>query len=103
MTTGADVAKFLTGRSDDPDLVALCQSAVDSLTALARRYTRGNGFTGGVPDEPIVRVITTAAARLAANPEQLKSEIGTAVMRGAFEGWSPLEKLVLDSYRGTAR
>ena len=103
MATGADVAEFLTGRSDDPDLVALCQSAVDGLMALARRYTRGNGFDGGAPEEPIARVITTAAARLAANPEQLKSEIGTAVMRGAFEGWSPLEKLVLDSYRGTAR
>ncbi len=99
--TGADVAAFLG--STDPALVALAGQHVAIVTAMARSYTRGNGFSGGQPRDDLAAVITVATARLVANPEQLQHQIGSVAMRGGFQGWSLAELFILNAYRGVAR
>jgi len=101
MPTGADVASFLG--STDPALIALAGQHVQIITAMARTYTRGNGFNGSTPRDDLAAVITVATARLVANPEQLQHQIGSVAMRGGFQGWSLAELFVLNSYRGTAQ
>ena len=96
--TGQTVADFL-GQGNDASLVTLAEKSADVVTQMARAYTRDGGFTAGVPNAEIASVITTAAARLVANPEQLGSTIGTVSIRGAFNGWTLTERLVLNRYR----
>ena len=96
--TGLVVAQFL-GQGDDAALVTLAGKSADAVTQMAKAYTRDGGFTAGVPNAEIASVITTAAARLVANPEQLGSTIGTVSIRGAFNGWTLTERLVLNRYR----
>lgn len=79
--------------------------AVEHVAVIAEMvadYTRGAGFTAGVPSGSLKKVIVTASARLLANPEQLQFQTGSVAIRGAFEGWSPLEKILLNTYRKTA-
>ncbi|BBX39808.1 hypothetical protein [Mycobacterium simiae] len=73
------------------------------ITAMARSYTRGRGFTAGVPNDEIRAVILTAAARLYSNRTGLlydevegPSQIS---YRSAFSGWTVAELFVLDRYR----
>lgn len=96
--TGQSVADFL-GQGDDAALVTLAGKSADVVTQMARAYTRDGGFTAGVPNSEIGAVITTAAARLVANPEQLSTTVGTVSIRGAFNGWTLTERLVLNRYR----
>lgn len=82
-------------------------TAISVITVMAKAYTRGNGFDGGEPNDEIAAVITTAAARLAANPEQIPVD-NTAgpfsqSLRGAFQGWSLAELAVLNRYRVRAQ
>ncbi|MEU0575249.1 hypothetical protein [Dermacoccus nishinomiyaensis] len=100
MVTGQDVADFL-GQGDDAELVALAGQSVTIITALARSYTRGNGFSGVAADE-IDAVITTATARLVANPEQLRVTVG-GVQTDGFQGWTLPELFVLNRYRRRTR
>ena len=79
---------------------------VAQVTALAKAYTRGNGFDGdGLPNADITAAIVTAAARLAANPYQFAIERPTGggrselVYRGAFTGWSTAELSALNRWR----
>ena len=99
--TGQTVADFL-GAGDDPALVALTGQHVAILTAMARAYTRGNGFIGTEPSEDIAAVITTATARMVANPEQIDTQMGLTSVRGGFHGWSLAETFVLNAHRGRA-
>ncbi|MGY4709063.1 hypothetical protein ACXDF8_05770 [Mycolicibacterium sp. CBM1] len=99
--TGQLVADFL-GQGDDSSLVTLAESHADIVTQIARAYTRDGGFTEGVPNADIAAVITTAAARLVANPEQISTTIGTVSVRGGFSGWTLTERLVLNRYRKQA-
>jgi hypothetical protein len=73
---------------------------------MASAYTRGQGFSDGVPNADIAAVILTAAARLYAHPRQLAVDetVGpdSASFRGGFSGWSVLETIVLQRYRVTA-
>jgi len=101
MVDGYDVAAFL-GQSDDPALVDLADQHLPIVTALARSYTRGNGFTAGEPAEDVVAVILTATARLMANPEQLGYQRGSVSLAGGFTGWSLAETFVLNRYRKRA-
>lgn len=96
--TGQLVADFL-GQGDDSGLVTLAEAHAAVITQMARAYTRDGGFVGGVPNDEIASVITTAAARLAANPEQLGTTIGTVSIRNGFQGWTLTERLVLNRYR----
>lgn len=102
MVTGQDVADFL-GQGDNPELVALAGQHLPIVTAMARAYTRGNGFTDDEPAEDLAAVITTATARLLANPEQINTQVGEVALRGGFTGWSLAETFVLNRYRRTAR
>ena len=102
MVTGQDVADFL-GQGDDTELVALAGQSVTIITAMARAYTRGNGFSGvGAPEDDLAAVITTATARLVANPEQLRVTVGGVQMDG-FQGWTLAELFVLNRYRRRTR
>jgi hypothetical protein len=97
----AAVSAFL-GQTGNTVLETQIASHVDVIAALAKSYTRGNGFTDGVPDETITKVIVSATARLVANPEQTETQVGTVVLRSYFTGFSVIERLVLNEYRGVA-
>lgn len=99
--TGEDVAQFL-GLSDDPAVVALAGEHAPIIRAMAHAYTRGKGFQGGEVTEDIHAVLTTATARLVANPEQLHYAAGSARISGAFNGWTLPETFVLNRYRKRA-
>lgn len=100
--TGQQVADFL-GQGDDTDLVALAGQHAAIITALARSYTRDRGFAGAEPAEDIAAVITTATARLIANPEQLSADFGSVSMRNGWQGWNLAEQIVLNRYRVRAQ
>ncbi len=74
---------------------------------MANPYTRGVGFTSGVPNADISAVILTAAARLVANPRQLALDetVGpdTVSFHGGFTGWTSSELYCLNRYRVTAQ
>lgn len=100
--TGSRVAEFL-GQGDDDGLVALASEHAEITTAMARAYTRAGGFVSGVPNEEIAAVITVAAARMVANPEQIASTVGGVSVRGGFSGWTLAELFVLNRYRKRAQ
>lgn len=93
-----DVAAFL-GQGDNQQLVALAGQGLPVITAMARAYTRGRGFTGTEPNDEIAAVITTATARLIANPEQIRSVVGNVQVLDGFNGWTLPELFVLNRYR----
>ncbi|WP_028476098.1 hypothetical protein [Nocardia sp. CNY236] len=103
--TGQQVADFL-GRGSEPEFVALAGQHAAITTALASAYTRGEGFTDGEPNDDIAAVITTATARLVANPVQLQhlDTVGpfTEQFSSAFRGWNLAETFVLNRYRKRA-
>lgn len=102
MPTGQTVADFL-GQSDNTELIALAQEHVQIVTAMARAYTRDNGFTeAGEPAADVAAVITTATARLVANPQQLRQGVGTVQVYEGFRGWTLAEIFVLNRYRKRA-
>lgn len=102
--TGATIAAFL-GQGSDTTLVALAEEHVKIVTAMARAYTRDQGFDeAGVPADDIAAVITTATARLVVNPEQVsESTIGSYAVKGSFAGWTLAELFVLNRYRKRAQ
>lgn len=100
--TGQSVAEFL-GQGDDDGLVTLAGTHAGIVTNMARAYTRDGGFTDGVPNGEIASVITTAAARLVSNPEQLSTVVGAVSVRGGFSGWTLAERLTLNRYRKQAQ
>lgn len=85
---------------NDPGLVA---ESVEILTAMARVHTRGNGFGVEGPEPDVAAVIVTAAARLAANPDQVDSGVGEVWVRGGFKGFTLAELVVLNARRKTSR
>lgn len=99
--TGQDVADFL-GQGTDATLVALAEEVVPVVTVMVKSYTRGRGFTDGAPNDELAAVITTASARLVANPEQLSTDVGSVSIRGGFTGWNLAETFVLNRYRKRA-
>ncbi len=102
MVLPQDVADFL-GQGDDATVVALAGEHLPIVTAMARAYTRGNGFTGLTPNDDVAAVLVTATARLMANPEQIEARTGEVFIRGGFTGWSLAETFVLNRYRARAR
>lgn len=102
MVDGTTVAAFL-GQGDDTALVALAGQHVTIVTAMARAYTRGNGFGAAEPNDEIAAVITTATARLVANPEQINTTTGSVAINGGFTGWTLAELFVLNRYRKKAQ
>lgn len=97
MASAADVDALLAGGTD---------AIVPLITTMAKAYTRGQGFDGDEPNPEIAAVITTASARLAANPKQL-GNTDTAgpfseTVVGGFNGWTLAEQFVLNRYRKRA-
>lgn len=99
--TGQDVADFL-GQGTDTTLVALAGEVVPVVTVMVKAYVRDNGFTAAIPNDELAAVITTASARLVANPEQISSDVGSISIRGGFNGWNLAETYVLNRYRKRA-
>lgn len=99
MSTATDVLAFL---GQPASMETQAQAVVDVITALAEEYTRGRGFVDGVPTPVVAKVIVSASARLLANPDQIEFQTGSVAIRGAFSGWSPLEKTLLNSVRKVA-
>ncbi|WP_204806451.1 hypothetical protein [Mycobacterium riyadhense] len=100
--TEADVAGLLNTKISSPG------AAIPIITAMAKSYTRGRGFDAdGNPNTEIAAVITTAAARLAANARQLNASTTTPDItsdkRTFFNGWTLAEQFVLNRYRVRAR
>jgi hypothetical protein len=95
------------GAVDPGDVEALTGGDVATIvpivTALAKGYTRGRGFDGVTPNQDVAAVIVTASARLAANTGQLPVDEVTGPfsrsVRGAFQGWTLAELIVLNRYR----
>ncbi|MEE6288622.1 hypothetical protein V2J52_13250 [Georgenia sp. MJ173] len=96
------MADFL-GQGDDEHLVALAGEHVAIIAAMARAYTRDGGFTEHLPKDDVAAVITTATARLIANPEQIVQTVGGTRIGEGFQGWSLAETFVLNRYRKRAK
>ncbi|BBX11120.1 hypothetical protein MNVM_02010 [Mycobacterium novum] len=96
---------------DPADVTALAagdlEQIVSVITIMAKAYTRGNGFSNGEPNDELAAVVTTAAARLAANGAQIAVDETAGVfsrsIRGGFTGWSLAEQFVLNRYRVRAQ
>lgn len=100
MLTPDDLEAFL-GLPVDP---VQAEAHLGTVTAFARAYTRGRGFTDGEPTEEIAAVILTATTRLLTNPTgTISQSTGPFNIRpGSFHGWNIVETLVLNSYRQRA-
>lgn len=102
--TVADLGVFL-GRTDLNDLRTYEQvtAALSIVTALAKGYTRGQGFTGDVPADDLRAVILTAAARLFTDPsgmvEQSRQGPFSVTYSDHYGGWSTGELTILNRYR----
>ena len=66
-------------------------------------YTRGAGFSAGVPNDQIAAVIVSATARMMANPQQIAYDVGGVSMRGGFQGFNLAERIVLNRFRKTVQ
>lgn len=93
------------GRQPDPDRVA---TELHVITALARAYTRGQGFdSDGNPGEDIRAVILIATARFHAHPGQVRANIvkgpQSASFGDGFNAWTLAELAVLHRYRVRAK
>lgn len=99
MATGQQVADFL-GQGDDGTVVALADQHVALVTTFVDAYTRGQGFTAGVPEADLDAVIVTATARLVTNPAQAQREaLGEYQVTPALAGWTLPELAVLHRWR----
>lgn len=99
--SGVEVATLIGG-ADEPAVVERCQQVGEVIALFARQYTRGNGFYAEGVAQDIGSVILTASARLAANPEQLYTQVGGVITGAGFQGWTLAEQIVLNQYRKVA-
>ncbi|WP_409485139.1 hypothetical protein [Arsenicicoccus dermatophilus] len=98
------VARFL-GKGDDPAVLALAGEHLPIVTAFVQAYVRDQGFDdAGHPAPPLAAVITSATARLVANPEHVAAyTAGDYSERPAvLDGWVLPELAVLHRYRKRA-
>lgn len=93
------------GENSEPLDSGQAELVIGVVTAQANGYTRGRGFTDGVPnDEIAMAVILPAADRMLATVD---SGHFSAVAKGPesvsygapFAGWTVAELFVLDRYR----
>lgn len=102
----ADDVLQLLGRTDDIDAA---EHAIMIATAQVRAYTRDRGFSGDQAAPDLDTVILTSAARVVANPENLRSEkysldgASREVERQVIDGWTLPELAILNRYRRRAR
>lgn len=97
-----EALKALVGGDVDP---AHGQQALHMATMYAHAYTRGRGFTDGVPNDEIEAVVVSVAARIMANPQNVATTTSTAgpfteqTTYGKWSGFNLLEQAVLNRYR----
>lgn len=100
--TSADLAAF-TGQEPNADQAT---AVISVVTAMARSYTRGKGFTDGEPNDEVRAVILCAAARLLTDTSQIISQQSmgpfAVQFRAGFDGWSTAELFVLNRFRDRA-
>jgi hypothetical protein len=100
----SDLQNFLGANAsvDSTQAAAL----ISYIAQLVSGYTRGVGFTDGIPNQDLWFVILGAAARIWAHPRQLPVEQTegqeSVSWRAGFNGWSVAETLVMDRYRKRA-
>lgn len=92
------------GRAGDREAIELANMHLPVVEAFVHGYTRGRGFTDGVPAHPLEHVIISAAARLVTNPEQVHQyTTGDYSERPAvLTGWTLAELSILNNYRRRA-
>jgi hypothetical protein len=99
----SDLTALLYGDSGQTVDASAGAAALAAVSQMAQAYTRGVGWTAGVPNPDISTVILLATARLLANPTQLLTDqtLGpsSASYRSAFQGWTVAELATLDRYR----
>ncbi|PJE23668.1 MAG: hypothetical protein CK431_09960 [Mycobacterium sp.] len=103
--TAADVAAFLR-KTGDAATEADAALAWSIIGAMAQSYTRGQGFTNGLPADDLSAVIFTATLRFLANKGQLEMSRTKGPFsieyRSSFNDWSVAELSVLHRYRKRA-
>ncbi|MGE2692211.1 hypothetical protein [Mycolicibacterium pulveris] len=103
MPTSEDLSAFL-GPSRQVD-AEQATAVITIVTALARSYTRGNGFVDDEPEPDIAAVITTASARVLTHAGQVEEYLvhgpESARYGASHFGWSIGELAVLDKWRVT--
>lgn len=81
-------------------------AVIQVVTSMVNAYTRGEGFTSGVPNDELRAVVLTAAARLLAHPRQLgmAETVGpeSVSYREGFTGFTVAELFTLNRYRKRA-
>ena len=101
--TASDLTAF-SGREVD---AGQATAVLGIVSAMAKGYTRGRGFTAGEPNDDVRAVILSAAARLIADPSQITAEKQMGPFRVSYrpsaEGWTVSELYVLNRYRERAR
>lgn len=100
MPTAQQVAAFL-GRGDDVQLVDLAEEHLPIVATFVEAYTRGQGFTDGVPGDDLEAVILTATARMVTNPTGVRTEgiDDYSVTHATVNGWTLPELAVLHRWR----
>lgn len=97
------VAAFL-GKPDDAATLAVAQQAIPIVTVMVRAYVRGGASWES--NEELDAVIVTASARMVSNPTGIAYDATagqfTQSVRGAFQGWTLAEVMVLSRYRKRA-
>ena len=103
LPTATDVNAYLGGAPEEADLVS---AHLASVTALARSYTRGVGFSeDGAGCEPdLAAVIVSATARSVNNPTKTtRMELASySEVPAPFNGWTLIELAALHTYRRRA-
>lgn len=91
---------------EGPDVAAQAATALTIAEGLVNAYTRGRHKRAGVYRDGVQEVITTVAARILSNPEQVsvREQIGPySYYKGeGFKGFTLVELAVLNRYRKRA-
>lgn len=94
------VAAFLN-KPGDTATIDLAEQHVNIVTVFVRSYTRGRGFTDGIPDSDLEAVIIPVTTRYTVNPEQVRqySSGDYSETPVTLTGFTLLELAVLNLYR----
>ena len=84
ITALADAVKAVLGVEEDDAVGKRAQAQVQVMCGMVESYTRGRGFTDGVPNAALQGVIVAATARWATNPAMSTSESSTAPLVRAY-------------------